>query len=685
MQVIKVIIIVLLLLACMGGVILGSAYWVDQKPFDDSHKHELVFQDETTPNCTSPGYKKHYTCTGCDEIFADVKGFSKLNLSDIAIAPYGHDIIPSGCNDDKVCSICNQTVQEATGHTVIKLPAVAPNCTNGGKSEGSQCSTCGQVLVAQMNLAALGHTFDNVDDYNCNDCNYVRGENECPHIRANMATEVVPPSCTEMGFTIYTCDCGEIFIGNEVAPNGHNEIASSSVAPGCITTGLEGGKYCDVCGVTTVMPNVVPSNNAHTWDGLTCIECNATRFEAETSDMSYVMGTTAGKDLTFGREGKSLDETNYPSGDAYVYNMSYAETATLTFYVTASKAGKATISVRMGCSTIDSNLEDLFHINVNGVDVDNNPDIVFPKWTKVQDYDWLELEIADVELVEGENIIKIIKDKAPAEASDKYTSRYGLNFDYMAICPEDSDMLLQDTRDVQSQGHVYGDAILVKEPSFKETGIIRSYCENCRSYNGVTLPIVSAENNYVRESGNGLKSTWHYVQDGREYTFIVDEETVRYNYDVTNEDNPFAPVNGGGVVAHLTTGSVSYDGPNKSETYYGNGSYNTEYTMTIYTPEDTSVIFIVSCCKKATKNYATSAIFKDLKINGESVGVEYSTSQIISHPTSWHVYTDFEIATLDLKAGYNTITFTIGQSLNLNGVTFVSSLPIEAKAEPVEE
>ena len=109
MQVIKVIILVLLILASIGGVILGSAYLVDQKPFDNSHKHELVFHDETAPNCTSPGYKKHYECTGCNDIFADAKGFSKLNLSDIAIAPCGHDIIPSGCNDDKVCSVCNQT------------------------------------------------------------------------------------------------------------------------------------------------------------------------------------------------------------------------------------------------------------------------------------------------------------------------------------------------------------------------------------------------------------------------------------------------------------------------------------------------------------------------------------------------------------------------------------------------
>jgi hypothetical protein len=339
----------------------------------------------------------------------------------------------------------------------------------------------------------------------------------------------------------------------------------------------------------------------------------------------------------------------------------------------------------MGCSTIDSNLDDLFHVNVNGTDVENNPDIIFPKWTKVQDYDWIELEIANIDLVEGENIIKIIKDKVPANVSDRYSSRYGLNFDYMAIRPEDSNMVLQDTRDVESQGHVYGGPILVKEPSYAETGIIRSYCENCRSYQGVTLPTVSAENNYNRISGNGLKTTWTYLQDGLEYTFLVEENLIRYEYDVATDENPLAPENGGCLVTHPASGDVVYDGPNKNG-YYGNDSnYSSDYTMTVYVPEDTSIVFIVFGCKKATKDYAPSAIFKNLKINGESAGVTYCTTPMVSHPTSWHEHSDHEIATLDLKAGYNTITFTISASYNIKGITFVSSLPLETKPEPVEE
>lgn len=42
-------------------------------------------------------------------------------------------------------------------HKSVVIPAVAPTCTTPGKSEGSKCSKCGTVLVAQMEIPATGH------------------------------------------------------------------------------------------------------------------------------------------------------------------------------------------------------------------------------------------------------------------------------------------------------------------------------------------------------------------------------------------------------------------------------------------------------------------------------------------------------------------------------------------------
>lgn len=42
-------------------------------------------------------------------------------------------------------------------HKSVIIPSVAPTCTDPGKSEGSKCSKCGTILIAQVELPAAGH------------------------------------------------------------------------------------------------------------------------------------------------------------------------------------------------------------------------------------------------------------------------------------------------------------------------------------------------------------------------------------------------------------------------------------------------------------------------------------------------------------------------------------------------
>ena len=43
-------------------------------------------------------------------------------------------------------------------HVEIILEAVEPTCTETGLTEGKQCEDCGEVLAAQENIPAMGHT-----------------------------------------------------------------------------------------------------------------------------------------------------------------------------------------------------------------------------------------------------------------------------------------------------------------------------------------------------------------------------------------------------------------------------------------------------------------------------------------------------------------------------------------------
>ncbi|MBO5270429.1 MAG: hypothetical protein J6B77_06565, partial [Clostridia bacterium] len=68
-----------------------------------------------------------------------------------------------GLTEGKSCLTCGtvlvaQVTIAASGHSEVVIPAVAPTCTATGLSEGKKCSTCGTVLVAQVTVAASGHS-----------------------------------------------------------------------------------------------------------------------------------------------------------------------------------------------------------------------------------------------------------------------------------------------------------------------------------------------------------------------------------------------------------------------------------------------------------------------------------------------------------------------------------------------
>ena len=70
----------------------------------------------------------------------------------------------TGLTEGKKCSTCGEILvaQEevaAKGHTEEVLAAKEATCTETGLTEGKKCSVCGEVLVAQEEVAAKGHSF----------------------------------------------------------------------------------------------------------------------------------------------------------------------------------------------------------------------------------------------------------------------------------------------------------------------------------------------------------------------------------------------------------------------------------------------------------------------------------------------------------------------------------------------
>lgn len=92
-----------------------------------NHTMESIAYKAAT--CTEDGNVSYCYCTTCEKYYNDSDGSVELSLQD--------------------------TVLEATGHTVVIDAAVTPTYDSTGLTEGSHCSVCHQTLVAQEIIAAL--------------------------------------------------------------------------------------------------------------------------------------------------------------------------------------------------------------------------------------------------------------------------------------------------------------------------------------------------------------------------------------------------------------------------------------------------------------------------------------------------------------------------------------------------
>ena len=137
------------------------------------------------------------------------------------------------------------TVWEVHVHTEEIFPAVAPTCTTTGLTEGKKCSECGEILVAQTVVNALGHT--------------------------EVVDAAVAPDCVNTGLTEgkHCSVCNEVLVVQEVVPAGHNYVNGNCSACGVtseeyfIFTLLDDGTYSIKAKDVNNMPSKVVIPNTY--------------------------------------------------------------------------------------------------------------------------------------------------------------------------------------------------------------------------------------------------------------------------------------------------------------------------------------------------------------------------------------------------------------------------------------
>ena len=387
------------------------------------------------------------------------------------------------------------------------------------------------------------------------------------------------------------------------------------------------------------------------------------KFEAECADLE-----TDSTDVGVGLEaGKDAAQCGNPSGDAYVWNIQKADNCTLTFYVYASEDTKAILSYCLGLSN-QYEASDLFNITVNGVPYEWGETVaVIPSAENAgvtKYYGWSEFEVATLDLKQGENVIVLTKNAR------------GLNFDYIALR---SDATLQDSREVDNNGHKHSGWTVITAPTYDAAGEIGAYCEYCRDYKTVEIPAVSVENGYTKVK-SGLISVWSYTYEGETIEIEVQGEAITSEFTAA-ENDAFAGCQGtvvdggfyedGGVVEKIT---------NKYGTFYQKTKGAT-FTTTITVSEATEIEFIINVCSTNGHTFDFSKAVTSVLLNGSADGVTIHEGQFTT--VGWYAEeaTKVAIATLSLQEGENVISFTMGtetaKDLNIAGVEFVAVIPVE--------
>ncbi len=140
---------------------------------------------------------------------------------------------------------------------------------------------------------------------------------EEPH-KHDYAPTVVAATCTEGGYTEYTCSCGDSYQGDQTPATGHTEAVDKAVAPTCTETGLTEGKHCSVCDEVLVAQETVNAKgHTEVVDEAVAPTCTKT-------------GLTEGKHCSVCDEVLVAQETVKAAGHTEVVDKAVAPTCTET-------------------------------------------------------------------------------------------------------------------------------------------------------------------------------------------------------------------------------------------------------------------------------------------------------------------------------------------------------------------
>ena len=109
------------------------------------HTHTELILTSIEATCTTTGLTEGKKCSRCGEILIEQQVIPTLE----------HSFVNGKCS---VCDTKDPSYQPEHIHIETVLAKIEATCTTTGLTEGKKCSECGEILVAQEEIAAKGHT-----------------------------------------------------------------------------------------------------------------------------------------------------------------------------------------------------------------------------------------------------------------------------------------------------------------------------------------------------------------------------------------------------------------------------------------------------------------------------------------------------------------------------------------------
>ncbi len=242
--------------------------------------------------CKAAGYTQ-YDCENCDASY-QIKipqlshEFETQTVVEPTCVTAGYTILK--------CKHCDHSyktnVVKPSGHNHVQTKIVKPTCTEEGYTEYT-CSECLTAKYTTDRTAPTGHTLVETSRVNatCKEAGKIDYACACGHTESKKIAKlsheyegkVTAPTCTEEGYTTYTCKhgCGDEYVADRTAATGH-EYDAVVTKPTCTQEGYTTYICKHGCGHEYVSDRT--EKIAHAWDlqtptcgkGQTCTVCGAT-------------------------------------------------------------------------------------------------------------------------------------------------------------------------------------------------------------------------------------------------------------------------------------------------------------------------------------------------------------------------------------------------------------------------